>query len=141
MKQIVRWAWGWCVVCGSCWGEVARAPGDPPLRGVLRSPGPSIHAVRTGPALIHVYSPFTGAGVFVAPSVTGGDTDCAIAATNRAAFEPILPDRRETLSVAAGQVACVAVSARRGAEVLWHAHEELGPPAPLVGSLSAGALR
>ena len=141
MRQIVGWACGWCVVCGSCWWGSARAPGDPPLRGVVRSSGPEIRAVRVGPALIHAYAPITGADLFVVPALTGTVTDCAVGGANRAtAAQEIVPDRRSTISVAAGQMACVSVHGSHGVEVLWHAHEELGPPA-LVGSLSAGALR
>jgi hypothetical protein len=88
--------------------------------------GPAIHAVRSGPALIHAYSQFTGGDLFVVPAVTGTDTDCAGVGTNRAANQstPIVADRRAVVHVDAGQLACVAVQGERGFELLWHAVEE-----------------
>jgi hypothetical protein len=136
MRHFAWWASaGCCVVCGSCWAQMARGPNEPPLRGAVTSRGPTVRAVRAGPALIHAFSSFTGGELYVVPSVTGGDTDCASGGTNRAVTPPtpIVADRRTVLHVGAGQVACVAVRGERAFELLWHAKEELvAAPPPFV---------
>jgi hypothetical protein len=84
----------------------------------------STKAVVAGPAVIKVYSQFSGAKVFVA------DADCSAAAPTGTALKA---DRIETLTVAAGQVACVASTADANIELLWHAQ----PAAPAASTLVA----
>jgi hypothetical protein len=69
--------------------------------------------VVAGPAVVKVYSGFPGASVFVA------DGDCTTGA-GRAAGAPLQADRVATVTVAAGQVACVASTGERKIELLWH---------------------
>jgi len=80
-------------------------------------------AVVAGPAVVKVYSGFSGAKVFVA------EGDCATA--NQAAATPLTRDRVETLNVGAGQVACVATTGAQSVELMWHA-QPAAPAAAIV---------
>ena len=90
-------------------------------RGQVNVQAAATKVVASGPAVLHVYSGFSGAKVFVA------DGDCA---APHAAGSALVADRVETVSVGAGQVACVASTGERSIELLWHA---VAPaPAPTV---------
>jgi hypothetical protein len=56
--------------------------------------------------------------VFVVASVTGTDRDCTGA---RQGTTSLAADRAQTVTVGAGQLACVETTAARGSELLWHA--------------------
>jgi predicted TIM-barrel enzyme len=77
-------------------------------------------AVVAGPAVVKVYSGFSGAKVFVADAASGTDADC-VAAAGAAAGTALSADRVELVSVAAGKIACVASTGRQPVELLWHA--------------------
>ena len=81
-------------------------------RGEVLVKAATTKAVVAGPAVIHVYSGFSGAKVFVA------DGDCA---TAQKTGTTLVADRVETVSVAAGQVACVASTGAHTIDLLWHA--------------------
>jgi len=83
-------------------------------RGQVNLPAAATQAVVAGPAVVKVYSGFSGANVFVA------DGDCATGA-GRAAGAPLQADRVATVTVGAGQVACVASTGERSIELLWRA--------------------
>jgi hypothetical protein len=89
-------------------------------RGEVLVKAATARAVVSGPAVIHVYSGFSGAQVFVTDAAKGSDADCAGAA-GRAAGSALAADRVETVSVAAGQVACVASTGAHTIDLLWHA--------------------
>ena len=81
-------------------------------KGQVNVQAASTKPVVAGPAVVKVYSLIAGAKVFVA------DGDCA---TGKAQTATALPaDRIEMLTVAAGQVACVASTGDRNIELLWH---------------------
>jgi hypothetical protein len=127
MKNVVAGGWVTCWLVMGC-AETQDAPPaqEVPLRGRVLTKGPSVKAVRTGPAVIHAYSAFSGGGLYVVPVVTGTDADCAAGTAEAAARgeEPIQADRRVTLRVAASELACLATSTKGTFELLWHAHEE-----------------
>jgi hypothetical protein len=81
-------------------------------KGQLNVQPASTKAVVAGPAVIKVYSQFSGAKVFVA------DADCASGKAQTGTA--LSADRIETVTVAAGQVACVASTGDRNIELLWH---------------------
>jgi len=83
-------------------------------RGQVNLPAAATQAVVAGPAVVKVYSGFSGANVFVA------DGDCATGA-GRAAGAPLQADRVATVTVGAGQVACVASTGAHTIDLLWHA--------------------
>ena len=97
--------------------------GEGARKGQVNVQAASTKAVIAGPAVVKVYSLIAGAKVFVA------DADCSKAQTGTA----LTADRIETLSVAAGQVACVASTGARNIELLWHAQ----PAAPVASTLVA----
>jgi len=76
-------------------------------------------AVVAGPTVVKVYSGFSGAKVFVTDAAAAKDADCA-AAAGRATATMLTADRVELVSVAAGQIACVASTGERSIELLWH---------------------
>jgi hypothetical protein len=80
-------------------------------------PAAAAKAVVAGPAVVKVYSGFSGAQVFVAAASSGADADCAAGAAGTS----LKADRVESVTVAAGQVACVASTGARQIELLWHA--------------------
>ena len=92
-------------------------------KGQVNVPAAAAKAVVAGPAVVKVYSGFSGAKVFVA------DGDCGAGANQ--AGTTLVADRVETVSVGAGQVACVASTSERTIELLWHA-QPAAPAATLV---------
>ena len=92
-------------------------------RGQVNVQAAAAKPVVAGPAVVKVYSGFSGAKVFVA------EGDCATA--NQAAATPLTRDRVETLNVGAGQVACVATTGAQSVELMWHA-QPAAPAAAIV---------
>ena len=110
---------------------VAQAEETPaPTRGTVEVQGQAAKAVVTGPVAIHAYSAFSGASLFIVNAVTGTDVDCL--GTRTAAPTSVLADQVQTLTVGAGQVACVATTNVRGSELLWHAQKSGVSPAPMM---------
>jgi hypothetical protein len=99
-----------------------------PMRGSVSVQAQAAKAVVAGPVAIHAYSAFPGATVYVVASVTGTDQDCAGA---RQGGTSLAADRVQTLTVGAGQLACVETTVARGSELLWHAQAER-PAAPMM---------
>ena len=97
-------------------------------RGQVNVQAAAAKAVLAGPAVLHVYSGFSGAKVFVADAAAATDGACT-AAAGRAAGSTLVADRVETVSLAAGQVACVAGTGERTVELLWHAVSNTQPTA------------
>jgi hypothetical protein len=89
-----------------------------PMRGSVGVQAQAAKAVVEGPVAVHAYSQFSGATVFVVASVTGTDRDCTGA---RQGTTSLAADRAQTVTVGAGQLACVETTAARGSELLWHA--------------------
>src|SRR5262249_62370172 len=98
-------------------------------RGQVQVPASAAKAVVVGPTAIHAYSEFSGAKLFVVDAKTGTDSDCQ-AAAQKSLGSALAADKVETLSVGAGQVACVASTGDRNIELLWHAQK--GAPAPMM---------
>ena len=91
-------------------------------RGQVQVPVSAAKAVVVGPTAIHAYSEFSGAKLFVVEAVTGTDSDCQ-AAAKKSIGSALSADKIETLSVRAGQIACVASTGDRSIELLWHAQK------------------
>ena len=89
-----------------------------PTRGTVAVKAQSAKAVVAGPVAIHAYSEYSGAKLFVVAAVSGTDADCAGA---RKGTTSLPADRAQTLTLGAGQLACVETTAARGSELLWHA--------------------
>jgi hypothetical protein len=95
------------------------ATGVAERRGSMVMQPDSVRAFAEGPAVVHAFSMDGGGRIFVAPATTGTDADCASASA--ASKTEVVVDRRNTVTVAPGQVACVVASARHNYELLWHA--------------------
>jgi hypothetical protein len=102
-----------------------------PTRGAVQVQARAAKAVVAGPVAIHAYSEFSGATVFVVPSVSGTDADCA---GMRQSATRLAADHAQTLSVGAGQLACVETAAARGSELLWHAQAVRAAAPVLIAS-------
>jgi len=105
---------------------VANAGEGAARRGQVNVQATGTKAVVAGPAVVKVYSGFSGAKVFVADAASGTDADCA-AGARQASGSALQADRIEVVTVGAGQVACVAGTGARSVELLWHAQP--GTPA------------
>jgi hypothetical protein len=105
---------------------VAHAGDGAARRGQVNVQASASKAVVAGPAVVKVYSQFSGASVFVTAAVSGTDADCA--AAGRPTGTGLTADRVEQVSVAAGQIACVASTGAKTVELLWHTQS--GTPAP-----------
>ena len=103
---------------------IAHAGESAASRGEVKVPVAAAKAVVAGPAVVKVYSGFSGAKVFVA------DGDCATAAP-RTTGTALQADRVETVTVGAGQIACVASTGARTIELVWHA-QPTAPASTLV---------
>jgi len=103
-----------------------------PKRGTVVVDGQKAKAIVVGPVAIHAYSEFSGAKLFVVNAVSGTDRDCAVGAALGSA---VAADHVQTLTIGAGQVACVATTSVRGTELLWHAQKgDASSAATLVAS-------
>jgi hypothetical protein len=102
-----------------------------PTRGSVAVQAQAAKAIVAGPVAVHAYSQFSGATVFVVATVTGTDLDCTGA---RQVATVLAADHAQTLTVGAGQLACVETTAARGSELLWHAQaERAAAPIMLAG--------
>ena len=99
--------------------SIAHAGEGAGRRGQVNVQAAATKAVVAGPVVVKVYSGFSGAKIFVADS-----TDCG---AGRTAGTALTADRVETVTVGAGQVACVASTGERTIELVWHAQP--GTPA------------
>jgi hypothetical protein len=90
-------------------------------RGSMVMAPDSVRAFVAGPAVVHAYSLDDGGRVFVAPATTGTDADCSGGAARATNAAKVAVDQRNVVTVAPGQVACVATNARRNYELMWHA--------------------
>ena len=106
---------------------VAHAGEGAARRGQVQVHAAAVKAVVAGPAVVKVYSGFSGASVFVAAASSGTDADCT-AAAGRVAGAALTADRVEVVSVGAGQIACVASTGERSIDLLWRAQ----PATPAV---------
>jgi len=104
--------------------------GEGARKGQVNVPAAAAKAVVAGPMVVKMYSGFSGAQVFVAAASSGTDADCAAA---RTAGTTLAADRVETVTVAAGQVACVASTGDRKIELLFHA-QPTAPTATLIAT-------
>jgi hypothetical protein len=95
-------------------------------RGQVNVQGAATKAVVAGPAVVKVYSGFSGAKVFIA------DGDCAAGARAGSATA-LTADHLETVTVGAGQVACVSSTGERTIELLWRA-QPAAPASTLVAT-------
>ena len=102
---------------------VAHAGEGAARRGQVNVQAAATKPVAACPAVLHVYSGFSGAKVFVA------DGECG---TARQAGTALVADRVETVSVGAGQVACVASTGERSIELLWHTVSNAPAPAMIA---------
>jgi hypothetical protein len=100
-------------------------------RGQVQVPATAAKAVVVGPTAIHAYSEFSGAKLFVADAVTGTDRDCQ-AAASKAGATALAGDKVETLTVRAGQIACVASTGTRPVELLWHTSKDAPAPTTML---------
>jgi hypothetical protein len=98
-------------------------------RGQVQVPASAAKVVVVGPTAISAYSEFSGAKLFVAAAVTGTDRDCQTGAQTSPG-SALAADKMATLSVGAGQVACVVATSERNIELLWKAQK--GAPAPMM---------
>ena len=106
---------------------VAHAGEGAARRGQVNVQAAAAKAVVAGPVVVKMYSGFSGAQVFVAAAASGTDADCAVA--GRPAGTTLPADHVETVTVAAGQVACVATTGERKIELLWRAQSGTSAPA------------
>jgi hypothetical protein len=107
--------------------------GSAPKRGTVEVQAQAAKVVVAGPVAIHAYSGFSGAKVYVVAAVSGTDKDCAGARAG--ATTSLAADHVQTLSVAAGQLACVETTAAKGSELLWHVQNDR--PAPSTTMLAS----
>ena len=93
-----------------------------PTRGTVQVAAQGAKAVVAGPVAIHAYSAFSGAKVYFVSAVSGTDRDCAGARLG--ADASVAADKMQTVTVGAGQLACVETTAARGSELLWHVQKD-----------------
>jgi hypothetical protein len=100
-------------------------------RGTVLVAGPSVKAVVVGPVVIHAYSAFSGGALYLAPVVTGTDSDCQV---RKAASAPtgLRADRVTNFTVGVGQLACLTTNTDKSFELLWHAQKDVPAPAPVM---------
>jgi hypothetical protein len=111
---------------------IAHAGEGPARKGQVNVQAAASKAVVAGPAVVKVYSGFSGAKVFVADANSGTDADCTAAAA-RTTGTALTADRVELVSVGVGQVACVASTGARSVELLWHTQSST-PAATMIAT-------
>jgi hypothetical protein len=78
----------------------------------------SVRAIATGPAELRAYTLDGGGRVFVVDAKTGTDADCVDGARGTREAT-VAVDRRNVVTLASGQLACVASSGHHDYELLW----------------------
>lgn len=121
---------------GSGAAGCATAPARSISRGTVASTVSGTWAVVEGPRTVHAYSGFGGGELYTAPATTRTNVDCDSANQSGAAV-PLPADTVVSITVSAGQVACLRTNEDRGYELLWHAVEADHRP-QLVASAGAG---
>ncbi|HVU49998.1 MAG TPA: hypothetical protein VHL80_04895 [Polyangia bacterium] len=101
-------------------------------RGSMIMAPDSVRAFAAGPAVVHAFSMDDGGRVFVVPATTGTDADCVGAAARATSATAVAADRRNVVTVAPGQVACVASNRRGHYELLWHARPAGAPSGIMI---------
>jgi hypothetical protein len=89
-------------------------------RGSMVIAPDTVRAFAAGPAVVHAFSMDGGGRVFVATAKTRTDADCAAAAATTSAAD-VAVDQRNVVTLAPGQVACVAANDKHAYELMWHA--------------------
>ena len=117
-------------LCSACAGTPAVR--SQPSRGAVHLGGPGQKAVVVGPAAIHVYSAFAGGAMYTVPAVAGADDDCRAGGSAASVAVPLAADRVVPVTVAAGEVACLATHTPRRFELLWHQDRNTAPPGPIT---------
>ncbi|MEO5769304.1 MAG: hypothetical protein ABIS92_13215 [Polyangia bacterium] len=112
----------------------ATAPSGVVARGTVVSRAAATRLIVSGPATVHAYAGFTGGEIHSAPAVTGTDADCAHITNGGSGAVTVPRDRVISVTVAAGDVACLRTTADRGYELLWHALAQ-PPVSQLVAEL------
>jgi len=113
---------------GGCASGVVEQRGS-----VVMSPD-SVKAFAAGPAVVHAYSLDGGGRVFVAPVKSGTDSDCAGRTEASAGATAVAVDRRNVVTLGAGQVACVATNNGRKYELMWHARPATTPSGMILAA-------
>ena len=108
---------------------VGCASGVVEQRGTVVMARDSVKAFAVGPTVVHAYSLDGGGRVFIASAKTGTDADCA---GGDAGAVPVQVDRRNVVTLAYGQIACIETSGRRNYELMWHARPATTPSGPVL---------
>jgi hypothetical protein len=105
-------------------------------RGTVEVRGRAVKAVKTGPALIHGYSAFSGGALVVVPVVAGRDADCSAAVANHGGLSTttLVADQMAYVQVGAGQTVCLVTNTPRSFELLWHAFATEGTQTTLASA-------
>jgi hypothetical protein len=106
----------------------ARPAGE---RGSVVARGAANKVIAAGPAALHVYAQSSGGSVYTAPAVTGTDRDCS---ASKGAMTTVRADRVATVSIGAGQVACLATATSGSFELLWHAVGRAAPTKMVIAN-------
>jgi hypothetical protein len=100
-------------------------------RGSMVMAPDTVRAFAAGPAVVHAFSMDGGGRVFVTTAKTGTDADCVAAAATTSATT-VAVDRRNVVTLAPGQVACVAANNKHAYELMWHARPVEAPNSPYM---------
>ena len=114
----------------------ATSPAGSLARGTVLGSSAGARAIVTGPAIVHAYAGFAGGEVYSTPAATRTDADCA--GNQQVGAAVLVPaDRVVSITVAAGETACLRTAARGGYELLWHARTQQPTP-QLMANVTAG---
>jgi hypothetical protein len=108
------------------------ASGSAEKRGSVVMAPDSVRAFAAGPGVVHAYSMDNGGHVYVVEAKTGTDADCVGAAAQATNASAVAVDRRNVVTLAAGQVACVAANGPHNYELMWHARPAETPSGTIL---------
>lgn len=115
----------------------AASPAGRAARGTVSSTSPGSRAIVAGPITVHAYAAFGGGKIYGTRAATGTDADCAGVQPGAAAV-PLPADKVVSVTVPAGEMACLRTETVTGYELLWHAQAQPGM-APRSSDLAARA--
>jgi hypothetical protein len=118
------------LVAGSVAG-CATSPAGWASRGTVFSSSPGTRAIVTGPTTVHAYAGFGGGEIYSTRAATGTDSDCPRIQQDSAAV-PLPADKVISVTVPAGEIACLRTQTVRGYELLWHALAQQPTPSLLA---------
>jgi hypothetical protein len=93
-------------------------------RGTVLAGSPGTRTIVAGPMTVHAYAGFSGGEIYRTPGATGTDADCA-RVRGTAVPIPVPADKVVSITIPAGEIACLRTEDSTDYELVWHAQNDV----------------